>query len=1509
MQKSKCKIVEKKKTAVSAIVSGFSAFRFAFCILTFAFCILSVADAQPSLIFTSAPQSEVYADSLVRIAIISNPPANPGGKPPDSCALFQGPTSAGNRLAGHDTRVIAARTLSKDSTGLVFAFKANDNDSGKTGPQMGLGFHYLVASCQDGKFLSSELPFWVVSRQAATLTAPKAQETSSNPNIAWTPVPGVPAYHLLLSDQALDINTDKGTVSGASIIWQAITTKSSIIYGTPDPSGTFSKVPAPPLSPNVPYNLVILNNYDGRSSLSTSTKAQGLKLFTIQPSASALKPPKNVAPASDALLAAPKDSAMTFRWTKAMAVAGNGSANTYQIFIYSLETQDAVEVLFPIWHSEVTDTFAVMDAKRTLLTKRYVWKVFALSDAGASVVSDTTSFRYRNDVQTLSLTVKSDGVDPQPLGDVRIQVTPLDGSADALPLFTTNSGAAEKVLAVGSYSLAFSKSGYLSQTRVVTLDVQFPLSVAQTLPVAAARITGRVADGAGADLVNATVTASGGGKVVTGVSDAQGYFLLGVAAGTHVVSLAKSDYQSRPDTTVAVAAGKSVDLGVLVLSQAQASMSGTVANDKGAPLAGCPITIKSASGAVVRSLLTDDKGVFSAFLSPGTYTVIAARTGFSSDQKSVQLTESANLRFTLASGASLVKGRISVVAKPTSTTTQSSPLPGAALELIDRMHATSVKAETDLRGEYSFSADTGTYLLKALGAGKALADSVLVRITTARSTVTQDLSLRGFASIQGTLKLSPDTLADPSTATVSLLNPATLGLVASVAPTRAPLPGADGAMAFSLDGIPDGTYRLACGIPGYGLDAEPVISILGGVWKTGLDLTLIRADKSVTIVLTVGGQAVKGVIRMITPRAVEFPAGQKLDQAASGTYTLTAAADSTNVIPVARYSFLLPASGSKDTTLTLALPFSHQPAPLTLNDGEASLVVNAKARIDSAVVIYGYGAPADTFRAPASQLFGPVGPRTLRFRPGPQGGLLTYWFVLKSGTLLYSNADPSRRFQAMVTPSRDLASLKLAAGDSLRLPSRTRGVLHLHAYDAAGRRLDTDADERGVFTWKVDSALDIKLDRRSKRTLTYVTAASTQALPKRGLSKGAIASAHGGSFPNGSARQGARIAETWDTLTVTLNLDGIEKSLSLPTRVVDAVINKLVMGSSLGEVADIPAPASFGLFVTGYDTTTTPPTPIVPNPILTLDPPEAGKVAELQATLDPRFIGPLRVFAKQVNADGSEAATELGAYRDSLTRGLNVGQTLAAGDTARVLFHDPEFEMRIADSAFTGRSQALLRLYKRSVAKTFASGITYAVSGNLYEITNPSGAVFGKSPRISLGLTPAVRPRKNALKRFDTSRLDFVNLADSVAAEANSFGGPALAADIRDLDGSYYGLLTASQGLTAGEVEIVPNPFSPLVMAERDGNTQYGARIRVHPESDRSAEVTLSVKIYNLDGELVRVLVDHKTVPKAPVDFYWDGRADSGRWARNGRYLVKIAVNATGSSQTRQMLRPIVVFQ
>ncbi len=1461
--------------------------------LLFFIALFATSATSQTLIFSEFPRSEVFSDSAIKMSIMLLPPPQ---KAPVACSLYAANVPSGNKLAGHTARLAVTRGFNRDSTALEFTFKPQDNDSGKTGPQLGLGFHYLVAACNDGGLVAPEVPVWVVARQSVSITSPKALETSSSPTFAWSAVPGVPAYHLLLSDQAINIDADKGTVAGASIIWQAITTQTSIAYGTPDPSGNYAKLPAPPLSPGVPYNLVILNNYDGRSSLSTSSKSQGLKLFTIQPPAQPLKPPKNLLPVQNKILTVGVDSNITFRWTRAQATAGGAVANTYQLFIYSLETQDELDVLIPIWHTEVTDTSAVLDAKRTLLSRRYVWKVFALSETGAGTVGDTTSFTYRNDVQTLSITVRS-SADNQPVGDVRIGVVPVDGSADALPLFSLNSGEAEKVLAVGGYALTFTKDGFLSATRNVTLSSTAPLEIEQALVPAACRITGHMLDATGADLVNVTVTATGGGRTVSAQSDAQGFFLLGVPAGGYAISFAKPDYQPRPDTTLALGAGNNTDLGRLTLAQAQGSLTGSVANDKGAPLSGCQVTVKTAGGAVLRTLLTDDKGVFSAFLAPGTYTVAASRTGFTGEQKTVQLTVAASLAFTLSSGASVVKGRISLLSWAVPSAPTSAPLAGAFLELVDRVRKTSQKGESDLRGEYSLSADTGLYLLRVSKPGKGLPDSALVHVAAARSTYVVDVSMQGFAAVLGVIHVSPDTVLNPAQVSVNLMNPVTLAVVASAVPSAVPAPGDSGAMAYSLNGVPDGTYRISCGVPGYGLDTEPTVTVKDALWKTGQDLTLKKANKILGFAFTASGKGVKGSVRILTPQSVDLPIAEKLQPAAAGTYTLDAFPDSAALIPLSRFAFFLPSAGAADTTLTLAFPFSHQPGPLTFTDGQAQLTLEAQARLDSVQVIYGYGAPVDTFRVPAAQLFGPSGPRTLKFKPGPQGGLLTYYFRIRSNGTLYSNEDAARRFQARVEPSRDLAILELASGDSLRLPSHTKGQLFLHAFDAAGRRLDSLVDADAEIHWQADSTLDLKLDKRSKRTLTYLSNGPTALFAKRSA--------------NGKTVVAARRAKTaigdWDTLRVTVSLEGIEKSLSLPAKVVDAVINKLVLTSTLGEVDRLPAPGAFGLFATGFDTTITPPFPLVPNPAVTLDPPQAGTIAEMRASLHPGFIGPLRILARQLNTDGSEATTELGAYRDSAARGLNVGQTLLPGDTARLLFHDPRFEMTVGDSAFSDKSQAVLRLYRRGVAKSFASGFDYAVDGPLWEISNPSGASFSKRPRISVGVPSDGRSHK--LKRFDAFKLDWKDPSDSVSRDTNSFGVAAFSVDLRDMDGSFYGLLGASRGLTAGEVQVIPNPFSPLVLASRDGNTQYGTRIRIHPESDRSPEVTVTAKIYTLDGELVRTLVDHKTVPKSPQDFYWDGKADGGRWARNGRYLLKVAVNATGSNDIRYTLKPVVVFR
>ena len=1445
-------------------------------------CMRLSLSAAPNLIFLKAPQGEVAPDSLLQLSVTVFPP---GSKAPKPCQIFHSPIAKGDSLAGHTLTLTSLASASNDSTSVVLTFKPADIDSSGN-PKLGLGTHFLVVSCEDGKYVTPELPVWVSARQSASILTPKAEEVSASPNITWTPVPGVPAYHLLLSDQALNIDPEKGTVSGASVIWQAITTKTSIAYGTPDPSGNFSKVPAPPLSPNVPYNLVILNNYDGRSALATSAKAQGLKLFTIKSAATPLSKPKNLQPSANVLLASPRDSLVQFKWNASKS--GTTFANTYKVFIYSLETQDQTEVLIPIWQTEVTDTTTQLDARHTLLSKRYIWKVFALNNAGISVVGDTSSFQYRNEVQTLSIstwTLGSTG-DTLSLGDVHIEVVPQDGSADALPFFSLNSGFAEKVLAAGGYTLVFSKNGYLAATRTITLDPNKPMALKQVLPTASCKITGRMVDGDQRDLDNVAVAALGNGKSVKAFSDAAGNFLLGVAPGTHAVSFAKSDYQSPSDTIVTIATGKSFDLGKLKMIRPVGSLNGTVTNDKGEALVGCQILVKSATGLVLRTLLSDDKGNFSAFLASGSYLVSATRTGFAGDEKGVQLTDAANLNFQLASGASVVKGRITLLTRLTEALTQSTAAPGALVELVPKTKGVAIqKVASDLRGEFSFSTDTGSYTLKVSHPGRALADSIPIKILVSRSTVIGDVAVRGLASMTGTLTLSPDTVVNPISASVSLLNATTLELVRTSVPESKPVPGGSGNMAFNLEGIPDGKYRLTCGLPGFGLDGEPELTVSNGIWKTDLILKLIKATKSLSFAFTAGGKPTPGSIRLLTPQTLELATGFKLNPAASGTYTLTATPDSATLIPISHYSFQLASTGTADTTMGLDFPFAHQPGPLVFKDQEVRLVLVTTIRIDSALLVYGYGIPQDTLHISLSQLFGPPGAKSIAFNPGPQGGLLTYYFVIHSGSVTYSNEEPSRRFRSPIEPSHALAALRISAGDSLRLPAHSRCDILLHAYDASGNRLDSVVDAKGTVAWSSNSNLPAKIGKKSRRSLPIQTYAPSRALGKRA----------------------ATLA--WDTLHVTVTLDEIVQSLAIPIQVVSAVINKLVVSATLGEVAEIPTPTTFGIFVSAFDTTTTPAMSLVPNPELRLDPPEAGSIKEMRVTVNPRFIGPLRILARHVNTNGSIASSELGAYRDSLSRGLNVGQTLKSGDTSRLLFHNPLFELQVKDSAFTSNNQALLRMRMRSVAKSFSSGLTFAVVGNLYEISNPTAVKFVKAPKLILGIPPFARSRKNEFKQFDTKKLDWKNPKDSVLSETNSFSIPAFAADILDLDENYYGLLTTSQGLSAGSVEIIPNPFSPLVLASRDGNSQYGTRIHFSPETDRSSEVTLSIKIYNMNAELVRHLVEHKTVPKAPVDFYWDGKVDGGRWARNGRYLVKFLLSATGTSEVQVMAKQVVVFQ
>src|SRR6185295_18156103 len=133
---------------------------------------------------------------------------------------------------------------------------------------------------------------------------------------------------------------------------------------------------------------------------------------------------------------------------------------------------------------------------------------------------------------------------------------------------------------------------------------------------------------------------------------------------------------------------------------------------------------------------------------------------------------------------------------------------------------------------------------------------------------------------------------------------------------------AGGALTWSLEGVPDGAYRLTCGLPGYGPVSEPEVTVAGGVWQTGIEIAMKKADKAVTFALRQDTSIVTGTIRLLTPQKIELNAGDTLAPAASGTYVLDAVADSLAILPLSRVSFFLPGTGKKDTTVSLPLSFS-----------------------------------------------------------------------------------------------------------------------------------------------------------------------------------------------------------------------------------------------------------------------------------------------------------------------------------------------------------------------------------------------------------------------------------------------------------------------------------------------------------------------------------------------------------------------------------------------------------
>jgi len=117
--------------------------------------------------------------------------------------------------------------------------------------------------------------------------------------------------------------------------------------------------------------------------------------------------------------------------------------------------------------------------------------------------------------------------------------------------------------------------------------------------------------------------------------------------------------------------------------------------------------------------------------------------------------------------------------------------------------------------------------------------------------------------------------------------------------------------------------------------------------------------------------------------------------------------------------------------------------------------------------------------------------------------------------------------------------------------------------------------------------------------------------------------------------------------------------------------------------------------------------------------------------------------------------------------------------------------------------------------------------------------------------------------------------------------------------GEYIVLIT-SQPLGIHDLKILPNPFSPNLINYNDplNRNLAGQVIAFDLTSLDIRQPFVTLKIYNMVGELVRELANQEPMSKGQVALIWDGKTNNGLMARNGRYIVHLKVkDSTGEKE------------
>ncbi|MFA4924776.1 MAG: hypothetical protein WC557_11335, partial [Ignavibacteriaceae bacterium] len=237
---------------------------------------------------------------------------------------------------------------------------------------------------------SNEIEFIVESPNAPLAEEPIGSIKNSTPIFQWKSISGVRAYWLIVSSTPFTVVTQPNgdvSVEGANVLWNYLTTGTSVQYGSINPNSPFT-VQAPPLNPGKEYHYTILNVYDEYDITYASAVFGGVVSFTYEAAAS-IPPPTLISPVDSAFFYADKN--ITLQWNSVP------NANGYTVFLFQRMSSFAgndQQIDIPIWNSSTTNTSIQLPARTMLTSGKYIWFVVPRDNSGSGNQSAVNLFSY-----------------------------------------------------------------------------------------------------------------------------------------------------------------------------------------------------------------------------------------------------------------------------------------------------------------------------------------------------------------------------------------------------------------------------------------------------------------------------------------------------------------------------------------------------------------------------------------------------------------------------------------------------------------------------------------------------------------------------------------------------------------------------------------------------------------------------------------------------------------------------------------------------------------------------------------------------------------------------------------------------------------------------------------------------------------------------------------------------------------------------------------------------------